>query len=109
MARVLSLRNDVAHFELQTELDGQSYGFEFRYNERAAQWFFNVKTSEGETILSGVPLVVDFLLFGRFKDTRLPPGALMALDTMGQAKDPGPDDLGSRVVVVYYSPSEFAA
>lgn len=93
-----------------TTLDGRVYLLEFEWSSRAAHWFISLSTSEGDPIATGVKVVADWPLFRLASwDDRAPPGAVVALDTSGESRDPGFADLGDRVVLVYYDEEELAA
>lgn len=97
----LPIRQEGAHFGFSCELGGVTYGFVFRWNDRVEQWRLDVLDGAGDRIVSGVPVVVGVPLLQRFRDPRLPPGLLTAIDTDGGLVDPGFADLGRRVVVSY--------
>lgn len=108
MALIIPLSNDTELYQLQVELDGVTYGLELRWNHVAEGWFISVLTSEDVRVVSGVRIVVDWPLFKRFADPRLPPGELMAQDTTGAQQDPGLEDLGKRVLLLYFSEAEIS-
>lgn len=97
----LPVRNDLPHFTFNCELEGQTYGFEFWWNDRLPGWFMSISTVDGTLVLSGVRLSEGFPLTARFKDSRLPPGAIMAIDTTGRQADPRLEDLGARTQLAY--------
>ena len=103
---ILPCRSDSAHYGFTTELDGVSYGFEFRWNVRDAAWYMTVLTGEDEIIVTGVKVVVDLPLAVRCKDARMPPGRFLAYDTSGQQLNPGLTDLGERVQLSYLDSDE---
>lgn len=109
MAVNLPLRNDAALFSFDCQLDGTTYLFAFRWNERDAQWLFDLSDVDRVPIVSGVAVVVDFPLGARCADARMPPGMLVAVDTTGAHADPGETDLGARTVIVYTTAAELAA
>lgn len=102
MISTLPVSSDVPHYSLQVSLDGTAYALELRWNERNLGWFLSVATPEGERLVDGVRVVCGISLLGRYVDERLPRGVLLAADTTGAALDPGRDDLGGRVVLLYY-------
>jgi hypothetical protein len=65
------------------------------------KWFIDVRTNIGEPIVEGIPIVADWPILDRFKDSRLPEGNIFAFDTSGQGIDPGRYDLGNRVQMIY--------
>lgn len=98
---MLPLRPDLPHYLFQVELEGRTYTLELRWNERAAGWFLSVLTADEVPILQGRRVVVGFPLLARFRDFRLPPGELEAIDTTGAGRDPGLTELGARVQLMY--------
>lgn len=109
MSVTIPLRSDLPHYTFQVELDSASYEFEVRWNEAAAGWIMSIFTSDAQPLITGLRLVVDWSLAGRYADARLPPGKLIALDTSGAHADPTRNDLGSRVILLYFSEAEVAA
>jgi len=79
------------------------------YKSIDSQWTFDVADADGDAIVSGVAVVVDFPLMRRaMHDPRMPPGALFAVDTANTQTDPGLADLGPerRVQLVYFTEAE---
>lgn len=97
------------HFQFSTELEGVAFTFEFRWNDREEAWFLTLGDGEGNPIAAGVRVVVNYPLFSRFRDPRLPTGFLIAVDTEATERDPGFEDLGRRVVLTYATAAELAA
>jgi hypothetical protein len=106
MAVTLPLVVDTPYFEVEAQLDGVLYAFEFRWNARVGQWFLNLADAVRDPIVSGVAVVVDWPLMRRSADPRMPPGALFAVDTTDTQTDPGLSDLGRRVMLVYFTAAE---
>lgn len=90
----------------RTILDGVEYILAFRWNGRAAKWFFSLYDQSGDPIVEGVKVVADFPLLRPVSDTRKPPGDLIALDTTGEGRDPGLGELGDRVILTYLDSTE---
>lgn len=105
MSVTLPLRNDLTDFSFTTQLDNASYSFRFWWNERSTSWFMTISDEAGN-IFSNVPLVVDFPLGTRNRSTRMPPGRLIAQDLTGARQNPGLNDLGTRVVLLYFGVDE---
>lgn len=106
MALEIPIVADVPDFDFQVDLDGATYTIALAWNERDAAWYLTLQTAEEETILASRKVVIDLPLWSRFKDPRLPPGVLLAIDTTGAGLDAGLDDLGRRVQLLYYSATE---
>ena len=99
-------RSDLPFYDLQVTLDGVTYTLEFRWNVRAAGWFMAILDAEGVNVLrAGIRLVANWPLEA-YRADRQPRGVLMALDTSSSGLDPGRDDLGDRVQLVYISADE---
>lgn len=97
----LPLRSDVPAFTFQTDLDGTTYSFKFRYNSRTDRWAFDILTANNEPIVSGVLVVTGTLLLERFSGARLPQGDLFVLNKEDENASPGRDDLQKNVFILY--------
>jgi hypothetical protein len=96
---------DLEWYSLAVSLDGRGYQFSIRWQTREERWTLSVKDSDGELIVAGVPLVVDWPLLSLFTDSRLPPGKLMLIDVTGEGREAAHDDLGDRCKLVYVEAS----
>jgi hypothetical protein len=97
----LPLRSGADHFQFGIRIEGTNYEFEFRWNYREEAWYFDLRLEDGTEIVLGVKVVVDWPLGRRSMHPKRLPGALIAVDTAGLQKDPGLNDLGSRVQLQY--------
>lgn len=112
MAAIIPLDPDgETHFDQQVAtLDGVLYLFEVRWNDREAAWYLDLKTADGDPILTSIKLVTACALGARRVDSRMPPGVLVIEDTAANTQgleDPGLDDLGTRHRLIYYDESDF--
>jgi hypothetical protein len=85
-------------------LDGRRYLFERTWVDRAETWFLDIRDAEGTILLQGIAIRVGQNLLAPHVGDDLPGegrGALVALDTAGTGTDPGRDDLGTRVKLIY--------
>lgn len=97
---VLPTRTDLDHYSEQVVLDDVTYTLDLRWNRRAERWFLAISDADGP-IVSGMKVIVDRPLLTHVGSSRKPPGVLMALDTSGAGEDPGIDELGDRVLLMY--------
>lgn len=97
----IPLRNDLANFEFTIDLEDSTYRFSFLWNERTQLWSFSISEIDGTPIICGIPVFVEYQVLQRFKDIRLPPGFISFYDTSGKHLNPGRDDLGDRVKMIY--------
>lgn len=126
MAVNLPLQPDGPWFEFATELEGVTYTFTFRWNDRQEAWSMDIGDGEGNLLAAGIKVVVDVpLLFTLRLLPGLPPGELMVIDTQGSqvakiglivlgtdlvhSEDPGLADLGRRHTIVYLDSTDLAA
>jgi hypothetical protein len=85
----------------QSDLDGVTYNFRFRWSERGQAWHMDLRTLDGDAIVLGARLVNDFPLMRRVQKTSRPPGELFLLDVTGRGEDPNFDDFGARYCLFY--------
>jgi len=84
------------------QLEGVEYLFRFYWLDRSSVWVLNIYDQDENELALGLRLVVNVSLFGRFQDTRLPPGMLLCSDLSGADEDPRViTDLGTRVILAY--------
>lgn len=102
----IPLRSDIENYSFTTTLEGKRYGFGFHFNARMAKWIFDVNQNDGTAIVSGIPVYVGMLPLARYRNELLPPGTIIFIDTAGGNVDPGEDDLGSRVSMMYIESTE---
>lgn len=92
-----------AEFSFNTELFGVSYGFRFFFNLRDQSWSIDMLAPDGSPIFQGQRAITGFDLLAIPTDSRKPPGYLLLIDTAagGAGTEPGINDLGRRVQMVY--------
>lgn len=88
-------------YSMTVTLDGQSYGLEMAYNNRADRWALTLSNASQEAIVSNLPVLIDRPLFAPYKHLDVPPGAMVCIDTTGNQAQP---TMGSflRTHVMYY-------
>lgn len=102
----IPVRPGLTYFTTEITLDGANYALLLRWNLREEAWYMDVLDEPQTTVLvGGLKLVADYPL-GIPRTGRMPPGLFVALDTTGEGIDPGIDDLGDRVKLLYYSADE---
>lgn len=95
-----------AWYDYRVSLSGTKYTVELRWNSRSEHWTLSLYTADGDPIVVGRRVVVGIPLFRRYRDDRLPAGTLVAVDTTDREQDPGFNDLGNRVQLVYLDPED---
>lgn len=102
----LPLRTDLTHYDFGITLDGVAYNFELRWNTRDEAWFLDLRLESGEAVYTGIRVVINWPLALRCRHESHPPGQLLAVDTSGKDAEPGIDDFGSRVLLLYYDAAQ---
>ena len=103
---LLPITQETAADAFSTELGGLTFGFAFRWNDRASQWVLDVSDGDGVLLAAGVRVTVGVLLLRRLGLGSRFPGDLYAVDENGQNRDAGFEDLGRRVQVYWFSDDE---
>lgn len=106
---VIPTRTDAPHYTIEVDLDSRTFELEFRWNDRAAAWFLTIRDADGVELLAGRRIVIGLPLLGRFRDPRLPAGELNAVELTGTDAEPGVDELGARVRLLYFEAGSLAA
>lgn len=108
MAKIydLDVKSTLASYTLQVDLDGSTYGLAFAWNDYAGAWFLSIADADGNPLVCGVRVVVDFPLAARSTLAGMPPGMFIATDSSGAHQEPGLGDLGSRVKFQYLAVGE---
>lgn len=103
---VLQLDSTHLYYESEFLLDGESFRLLARFNRRVESWFLSLYDVNGDPIATGRRVTVGNFLFPWLVGRNRPAGQLIALDTSAQDSDPGENDLGNRVVIVYADAEE---
>lgn len=94
-------RSDLPAYEFSLQLEGVTYFFSFEWNERGQYWSMDILDQDQNHLVAGVRMSVNINLLGRFKDTRLPAGIFILLDSSGKNLDPAVDNFGTVVELFY--------
>ena len=108
MPVVLNILPSVTPQRFATVLEDRTFIFDLRWNARAAAWFLDVRTEDDVAVRTSIKVVLGMLGW-RTTSTEFPPGVLRAYDTTDDGREATLDDLGTRVVVAYYTPDEIEA
>jgi hypothetical protein len=101
----ITLPKDNPSYTLRVPIDGADFVLRFEWMERAG-WFVGMDDALGVTIFSPKRIVADWDLLQDVTDNRRPRGVLMGIDTTKYGLDPIYEDLGQRVVLVYFEEGE---
>lgn len=97
-------------WEQTTTLDGAAYKLRFALNQRAACWYLDLLTLEGEAIACGMKLVCHWDLLRSSATPLRPPGRLYVLSKTTDLSTPGLLDFApdGRCYLVYVTAAEIA-
>jgi len=85
----------------QSDLDGVTYAFRFRWSERSEVWHLDLRTLDNEPIVLSAALVTAWPLLKNIVSPIRPPGELILLDLVGPAEPATLDGFGDRWVLFY--------
>jgi hypothetical protein len=100
---------DLADYTLQLPLDGVEFFLTFNWNTITAAWYMSISDTNSTPLLVGRKICINCGIRGAYRDLRLPPGEFIAYDTTGSNTEANINDLGTRVILLYYDLSEIAA
>ena len=99
----LPLTSDPAQ-TFTAQLGRAKYIFDVKFNSRSGVWTFDLFDATTKTaMLTSIPIVLGVDLLWPYN---LGVGRLIAADTSRRSTDAGPEDLGNRVRLFWYSPEE---
>ena len=108
MSLLIPTRTDGTQaYSQAVQLDGIAFRLDFSWNGRGKYWKVAIYDAAANLLLSKA-IRVGMPLLARYRDPAFPPGEMVANDTSGQDADPGVNDLGARVQLVYYTAAEMA-
>ena len=106
MSFLIPTKTDLPRYDFEIELEGATYTFSFDWNDRDEGWYLSVFNAAKNPLIQGRRIVIQYPLLDPHRDSQLPPGVLLADDTSGQNIEPGFEDLGGRVKLLYFSSAE---
>jgi len=106
MPQQIPFTSDEPFYEFSTTLDGERFYFNVRWNDRDGAWYFDLADEEQVVIRHGIKIILGLALGMRTVSNRWPNGHMIAFDTSQQGVDATIDDLGTRVIVVFYTNEE---
>lgn len=103
--RLIPTRTDQIDYTQTVSLDGVEYQFRFVWNQREEAWYLAISDIAGVSIVSGLKVVVGSILNLHVVADNAPKGFLFAVDSQAADTtpgiDPGINDLGDRVGLIY--------
>ena len=113
MPIVLPLRPSIGAYRFTLPIDDVQYRFRFKWNsvERPGKgvWYMDVAEFNGTPILAGIKIVLGTYLGRWSTHPLLLDGVFVARSSAPVHDDPGFDDLGVTVQVLYFNRADLAA
>lgn len=97
---VIPIAPGVPDQRLSVQIDELTFTLDLLWNSRVEKWSMSMSDGDG-AIFSGHALSLDYPVLQAYNDRRSPPGELLLVDTSDQQLEPGLDDLGERVLLLY--------
>ena len=97
------LRTDIYAYTQKTAIEGVVYTLGLKYNSRMGRWVLDIMDAAGEMLLSGIKMLINYPMTRRFigRIEGLPEGHFIIVDETGQERNPGRDDLGDDIKLIY--------
>lgn len=97
---------ELGNLQLTVDLDGSDYQIAVQYNSREGFWYLSVLDSAGNSLRSGLKIVIGIPLLRLMMQRTRPPGELMCLNTRANPDDPGLNDLNANAELGYVDQAE---
>lgn len=88
------------NYTLAVPIDDEQILFDVRWNSRDAAWYLDIYEADDSIIALNVKVVVGIRLAKRSQHEFFQNHIIIAVDTANTGKDPGFDDLNTRVLLV---------
>ena len=98
-----------ANWVMDIQLSGRVYTIRGRWNTRLSSWTLDLETADGERLLSGVRVVLEYPLLPDGRTDDMPPGELAVVCPTGRCRqDPSRTSIGDdqQLRFVYVEPAE---
>ncbi len=100
---------DVPSFVEGLTIEGVNYQLRMDWNYRGQFWQMSWYDRDGALLVAGIKVVINYPLLDPYKYLPIPQGEMLALDASDPYARIEDGDLGTRVVLVYFTEAEYAA
>lgn len=108
MPSTLPLVPSIPFYRVGTTLNNVQYLLDITWNGRDGAWYMSILDADANPIAMGLKLVLGSRLGRTSAAPNFPDGAIVLQDTSGNGVDAMFDDLGTRVIAIYFTPTELA-
>lgn len=95
-------------YELLATFANVEYTLRLRWNARAAAWYLDLTDPDGEPVVTGIKCVLGVKLGGRSAHPFFDDNILILTNIGPTSVDPGIDDLGRRVQLVWLGAADIS-
>jgi hypothetical protein len=82
------MRNDVPQYSFNISLSGTVFNIQVLFNVRMQRYIMNINDTQGNTILAGIPVLIERNLTGQYITLAIPSGTFFCTDDTGQDTQP---------------------
>lgn len=100
--------NRLPSFKMTVTLDDTAFVLWAKWNVVYGFWTLDLLDSTLDPIVTGLKLALGIDLLHRYRDARLPGGALMVVDLSGKITRIDREDMGRDVFLCYFTADEIA-
>lgn len=94
-------------WQFDADLDGRIFTYELKWVERTGSHYISIWDSEGELLIAGARLGIDYLPFFRYQNRpEFPQAVIMLVDMDDSAAPPEFEQLGHRLRFMTYELTE---
>lgn len=97
----------ISDYFYETVVDNVIYLLEFRWNSRYQFWVVDFKDIDGNDLVRGIKLIINYELIRLFARENMPKGALVVADLTGKLERVTFEDVGTNLQLVYIPRTEF--
>jgi hypothetical protein len=101
---LLDIDSSEPFYQVEHTLSGINYKIKIQWNVQNEFWTISLYTSDDIPIIEGQRIVINYSLFSTCSNPLLPPGLFYAIDESETNEEPGEEDLGNRIKVLYLEP-----
>ncbi|MBC3540663.1 phage baseplate plug protein [Rufibacter sediminis] len=100
MTQIIPWR-DLADFTQDIRLSGEIFSIRGRWNSERGFWTMDIHDKNDAPLLIGQKIVLNTDILMRYRDPRLPPGSIFAVEAAPGITKIGRNDIGTNVFLVY--------
>ena len=104
---IIPVTTSLVSWRQRTSIDGRDYLLDFLWNDRNGTWTISLSKEDGTPLRSGIPITLQRPLFPA-PTLDMPRGTMVAIDLSNTSVEATLTDLGTRVILKYYSLEQIA-